>query len=76
MAKRRIGLTEKKIEQMEKEGRGQGTGRIINLGLTFRIFQATDCLQEEKGGRRIESINFYPSWNVIISMCWNGTTLL
>ena len=58
MAKRRIGLTEKKIEQMEKEGRGQGTGRIINLGLTFRIFQATDCLQEEKGGRRIESINF------------------
>ena len=41
-----------------KEGRGQGTGRIINLGLTFRIFQATDCLQEEKGGRRIESINF------------------
>lgn len=76
MAKRRIGLTEKKIEQMEKEGRGQGTGEDYKPWINIQDFPSNGLSTRGKGWKTNRIHQFYPSWNVIISMCWNGTTLL
>lgn len=76
MSKRKTELTEKKIAEMEKEGRGQGTGEDYKPWINIQDFRPMDWLLGGKGGKQIASTNFYPNWNVITSMCWNGTTLL
>ena len=75
MSKRKTELTEKKIAEMEKEGRGQGTGEDYKPWINIQDFRPMDWLL----GERVENNRihqFYPNWNVITSMCWNGTTLL
>ncbi|ATP42151.1 heteromeric transposase endonuclease subunit TnsA [Solibacillus sp. R5-41] len=49
MAKRRTELTEKKIAEMEKEGRGQGTGENYKPWITIQDFPSSGLVTRSKG---------------------------
>ncbi|MGE7944837.1 TnsA endonuclease N-terminal domain-containing protein [Lysinibacillus xylanilyticus] len=49
MAKRRTELTEKKIAEMEKEGRGQGTGGNYKPWITVQDFPSSGLVTRSKG---------------------------
>ncbi|GAB6513222.1 TPA: heteromeric transposase endonuclease subunit TnsA [Bacillus cereus] len=76
MAKRRIGLTEKKIEQMEKEGRGQGTGEDYKPWINIQDFPSNGLSTRGKGWKtnrihqflsKLERDYFYVlEWNNIV----------
>ena len=49
MAKRKIGLTEKKIAEMEKEGRGQGIGENYKPWINIQDFPSNGLVTRIKG---------------------------
>lgn len=49
MAKRKTELTEKKISEMEKEGRGQGTGENYKPWITIQDFPSSGLVTRSKG---------------------------
>lgn len=49
MAKRQTGLTEKKISEMEKEGRGQGTGENYKPWINIQDFPSSGLVTRGKG---------------------------
>ncbi|MCM3390302.1 TnsA endonuclease N-terminal domain-containing protein [Ureibacillus chungkukjangi] len=49
MAKRKTGLTEKKIAEMEKEGRGQGSGENYKPWINIQDFPSNGLVTRSKG---------------------------
>lgn len=49
MAKRKMGLTEEKVNQMEKEGRGQGEGSAYKPWITIQDFPSSGLVTRGKG---------------------------
>lgn len=49
ITKRKIGLTEKKINEMEKEGRGQGTGEHYKPWINIQDFPSSGLATRSKG---------------------------
>ena len=58
MSKRKTELTEKKIAEMEKEGRGQGTGEDYKPWINIQDFPSNGLATRGKGGKQIASTNF------------------
>lgn len=76
MAKRKSGLTEKKIAEMEKEGRGQGTGENYKPWINIQDFPSSGLVTRAKGWKtnrihqflsKLERNYFYVlEWNRIV----------